>query len=97
MGTILPGTLKRCSLCQVEIRGLAGGQEQVIFSQGAPGTRAKLWARVCQYVKEPQRCLNQDVTQRGAVQVDDFYGEPPSFGPFDGAGAVGAGEPPASS
>lgn len=96
MATIPPGTLKRCSLCRVEIRGLAGGREEVVFSQGAPGTRAKLWARVCQFVKEPQHCLNQDAAVRGAVQVDDFYGEPPSFGPFEGAGAAGAGQEPPS-
>ena len=55
MVSIPPGSRRRCSLCQVEIQGMAGGNDQVLFSQGAPGTRAKLWARVCQYVKEPQQ------------------------------------------
>ncbi|MCP9771146.1 hypothetical protein KBY66_00660 [Synechococcus sp. Tobar12-5m-g] len=88
MASIPPGTLKRCDLCQVEIRGMAGGQDQVIFSQGGPGTRAKLWARVCQFVREPQRCLNQDATLRGQGLPEDFYGEPPSLGAF------GGGSPP---
>ena len=56
---------------------MVGGNDQVLFSQGAPGTRTKLWARVCQYVKEPQRCINQDAGLRGEAGVDDFYGEAP--------------------
>ncbi len=83
MASIPPGTRVRCALCQVEIQGMVGGKDQVIFSQGAPGTRAKLWARVCQYVREPQRCLNQDQALRGEVGADDFYGEAPSLGLFD--------------
>ena len=63
---------------------MAGGQDQVIFSQGSPGTRAKLWARVCQFVREPHRCLNQDAELRGQGEPDDFYGEPPSLGAFGG-------------
>jgi hypothetical protein len=94
MASIPPGTLKRCDLCQVEIRGMAGGQDQVIFSQGRPGTRAKLWARVCQFVKEPQRCLNQDAELRGEGQPDDCYGEPPSLGLFGGWGGEPMGLPP---
>ncbi len=62
---------------------MVGGKDRVLFSQGAAGTRAKLWARVCQYVKEPQRCLNQDPVLRGEVDPDDFYGEAPSLGIFD--------------
>jgi hypothetical protein len=90
MASIPPGTLKRCDLCRVEIRGMVGGIDQVVFSQGAPGSRAKLWARVCQFVKEPQRCINQEASLRGEVAAEDFYGEPPSLGPF---GAPSGGDP----
>ncbi len=96
MASIPPGTRVRCSLCQVEILGMVGGQDRVLFSQGAPGTRAKLWARVCQYVREPQRCLNQDAALRGEVEADDYYGEAPSLGMFDtpqGGGLASGGLP----
>jgi hypothetical protein len=83
MASIPPGTRVRCSLCQVEIEGMVGGVDRVLFSQGPAGTRAKLWARVCQYVREPQRCLNQDPALRGEVVADDFYGEAPSLGMFE--------------
>lgn len=93
MASIPPGTRVRCALCQVEIQGMVGGNDQVLFSQGAPGTRAKLWARVCQYVKEPQRCINQDAGLRGEAGVNDFYGEAPSLGLFDGAPSASLGTP----
>ncbi|MCP9885173.1 hypothetical protein KBY97_08560 [Synechococcus sp. ATX 2A4] len=93
MASIPPGTRVRCALCQVEIQGMVGGNDQVLFSQGAPGTRAKLWARVCQYVKEPQRCINQDAGLRGEAGVDDFYGEAPSLGLFGGAPSASLGTP----
>ncbi|WP_293090315.1 hypothetical protein [Okeania sp. SIO3B5] len=34
-----------CPVCLVKI---VGG-DRVLFSSGPPGTKAKLWARVCQY------------------------------------------------
>lgn len=80
MATIPPGSRRRCSLCQVEIQGMVGGKDLVLFSQGAPGTRAKLWARVCQYLKtdeQRRQCLNQDLTQVGEVVSTDFYAEAP--------------------
>jgi hypothetical protein len=80
----------------VEILGMVGGQDRVLFSQGAPATRAKLWARVCQYVKEPQRCINQDAALRGDVVRDDYYGEAPALNLLDalpGGGAPAAGGP----
>ena len=49
---------------------------------GAPGTRAKLWARVCQYLRTPEQtaaCLNQDVSLRGEVTASDHYAEAPSL------------------
>lgn len=80
MAAIPPGTRQRCSLCQVEIQGLAGGGDLVYFSQGAPATRSKLWARVCQYLRTDEQkaqCLNQDPSQRGETQPGDGYSEPP--------------------
>lgn len=59
---------------------MAGGKDLVLFSQGAPGTRAKLWARVCQYLRTPQQCaqcLNQDPALRGEVSSSDYYAEAP--------------------
>lgn len=61
---------------------MAGGGDLVYFSQGAPGTRAKLWARVCQYLRTPEQCaqcINQDLTLRGELTSGDYYAEAPSF------------------
>jgi hypothetical protein len=80
MPSIPPGARQRCKLCQVEIQGMVGGKDLVHFSQGAPGTRAKLWARVCQYLHTPEQCgqcLNQDQTLRGPVSSNDYYAEAP--------------------
>jgi hypothetical protein len=80
MPAIPPGSRQRCHLCKVEIQGMVGGADLVHFSQGAPGTRAKLWARVCQYLRTPEQCgqcLNQDPSQRGTVQTSDYYAEAP--------------------
>jgi hypothetical protein len=82
MVAVPPGERRRCRLCQVEIQGMAGGKDLVMFSQGAPGSRAKLWARVCQYLRTPEQCsqcLNQDVGLRGTVQPSDYYAEAPAF------------------
>ncbi len=80
MPAIPPGTRQRCALCQVEIQGMTGGADLVHFSNGAPGTRAKLWARVCQYLRSPEQCaqcLNQDPSLRGQVTANDYYAEAP--------------------
>ncbi|MBW4651048.1 MAG: hypothetical protein KME06_20520 [Kastovskya adunca ATA6-11-RM4] len=55
-----------CPACGVKIVG----EDTVIFSSGSPGTKARLWARVCQYAKKPG-CINQD--QSGEIQQDDYY------------------------
>lgn len=99
MPSIPPGTRQRCSLCQVEIQGLVGGRDLVHFSQGEPGSRAKLWARVCQYLRSPEQCaqcLNQDPSLRGAVSAADYYAEAPVLDLGSGRGA-GLGEPEAGS
>lgn len=59
---------------------MVGGNDLVHFSQGGPGTRAKLWARVCQYLRTDEQkgqCLNQDASQRGTVQPSDYFAEAP--------------------
>lgn len=73
---------------------MAGGNDLVHFSQGAPGTRAKLWARVCQYLRsDAQRaqCLNQDASQRGTVVQSDYYAEAPVIDLGGAMGQAGAG------
>ncbi len=80
MASIPPGSRRRCNLCQVEIQGMVGGNDLVHFSQGAPGSRAKLWARVCQYLRSPEQrtqCINQDPALRGEVTSSDYYAEAP--------------------
>ena len=80
MAAIPPGERRRCTLCQVEIQGMVGGADMVHFSQGGPGTRAKLWARVCQYLRSDEQkaqCINLDPSLRGTVVQSDFYAEAP--------------------
>jgi hypothetical protein len=45
---------------------------KVIFSCGPSGTRARLWARVCQFNKQPG-CINQDDFKIGDVKELDYY------------------------
>lgn len=95
MPSIPPGSRQRCTVCQVEIQGVVGGKDLVHFSQGAPGTRAKLWARVCQYLQTPEKCalcLNQDPQLRGEVNKSDYYAEAPEVdltGPLGGMSSGG--------
>ena len=60
--------LEVCSVCGVKI---AGG-DQVLFSHGDPASRARLYARVCQYVQEPD-CINQNPEEIGVVSPRDHY------------------------
>ena len=67
---------ERCPLCDVEIQGQGGPSDQVIFSRGTPGSRSKLWARVCQYLKsDAQRseCINQNSELRGDCRPGDGF------------------------
>lgn len=48
--------VKMCPVCGVKIVSLIGG-DRVLFSVGPLGTRASLWARVCQYTQKPG-CIN---------------------------------------
>ena len=59
-----------CPVCQVQIKN----DREVIFSSGKPGDRAKLWARVCQYVVDKREgCINQDADKIGAIKQTDGY------------------------
>lgn len=55
--------------------GAAGG-DRVIFSTGPQGSRAKLWARVCQYNKKPG-CINEQ-GKNETIGADDYYKDAPS-------------------
>jgi hypothetical protein len=60
--------LQVCPVCQVSITD----DGQVNFSTGNPGTRARLYARVCQYTQQPG-CINQDPHLVGEVtRIDGF-------------------------
>ena len=70
--------LERCPLCDVEIQGQGGPSDQVIFSRGTPGSRSKLWARVCQYLKsdaQRSQCINQNPELRGDCRPGDGFEE----------------------
>jgi hypothetical protein len=43
-----------------------------LFSSGPPGTRSRLSARVCQFVKK-NGCINQDPNLIGDIKADDYY------------------------
>lgn len=60
-----------CPVCQVKISPGPGG-DRVEFSIGPAGTRAKLWARVCQFVDKPA-CINRDRGAIGNVDAQDYY------------------------
>lgn len=48
-----------CPVCGVKILvGIVGG-DRVLFSAYPPGTRSRLYARVCRYVDKPG-CINKD-------------------------------------
>lgn len=75
MSTSIPQT---CPICGVKIEPAAAG-DRVMFSSGAPGTRAKLWARVCRYVEKPG-CINQNRDEVGEVKPSDYYHPDPLSG-----------------
>lgn len=58
-----------CSLCNVRI----DQQDTVHFSFGKPGSRKRLYARVCRHVND-YRCINADENKIGAITADDHYG-----------------------
>lgn len=60
-----------CPVCGVKILAAISG-DKVLFSVGAPGTRATLWARVCQYSKKPG-CINKNKEAIGDIRPRDYY------------------------
>lgn len=61
-------TFERCPACGVEIEN----GSKVNFSFGPPGTRARLYARVCRTAKIPG-CINQDPEKIGEIVANDYY------------------------
>lgn len=60
--------IQTCPVCGVKIEG----EDRVLFSTGASGTRARLWARVCNYVQKGD-CINQNPSLIGSVSTNDYY------------------------
>ncbi|MGK7946071.1 MAG: hypothetical protein AB4058_16545 [Microcystaceae cyanobacterium] len=60
--------IETCPVCGVKIED----GDKVIFSSGPVGTRARLWARVCNYVEKPD-CINKDKDTIGQVGDNDYY------------------------
>ncbi|MDY6782688.1 MAG: hypothetical protein SW833_09115 [Cyanobacteriota bacterium] len=59
-----------CPVCRVSIVN-----DVVHFSNGNPGTRARLYARVCQYVNQ-KGCINQDADKIGELDPKDGFAVP---------------------
>lgn len=57
-----------CPVCGVKIEN----GDKVIFSTGNPGSRARLFARVCNYVQKPE-CINQNQEKIGVISNNDYY------------------------
>nr|AUG32249.1 hypothetical protein PLO_250 [Paulinella longichromatophora] len=80
MNNTSSGSRQRCEICKVEIEHTLDNQDLVHFSRGNTGGRAKLWARVCQYLRTDEQCdqcLNQDANLRGEVTETDYYADAP--------------------
>ena len=60
--------LQVCPICSVSITE----DGQVNFSNGNPGTRARLYARVCQYTQK-SGCINQEPELIGELTTQDRY------------------------
>jgi len=61
-------TFEKCPVCSVQIENDA----KVNFSYGKSGTRSRLWARVCQFTKNPD-CINQCEGKIGDIKDNDYY------------------------
>ncbi|MBD2653215.1 hypothetical protein IQ225_02505 [Synechocystis salina LEGE 06155] len=57
-----------CPVCGVTIEN----GSKVVFSSGPAGTRARLWARVCNFARNTS-CINQDEAAIGNVSSQDYY------------------------
>lgn len=63
---------QNCPVCGVIIEEDGSGFP-VKFAEGTPGTRSRLYARVCQYTKD-SRCINKDKNILTIVP-SDYYSE----------------------
>lgn len=62
-----------CPVCGVKILKVPGlGKDKVMFSIGPSGTRAILWARVCQYTQKPG-CINRDRDAIGDTKPGGYH------------------------
>ncbi|MGB3573637.1 MAG: hypothetical protein WA783_04590 [Phormidesmis sp.] len=64
-----------CPICGVTVVPGGAAGDRVIFSTGPQGTRAKLWARVCQYNKKVG-CINEQ-GKNESISADDYYKDAP--------------------
>ena len=60
-------SLQICPVCSVKIES----GKKVLFSHGKPGTRERLYARVCQYAKK-NGCINTSV-DAATITDEDRY------------------------
>ena len=58
-----------CSVCQVRIERSTG---LVYFSHGKPGNTDRLAARVCQFAKNKQDCINKNY-DLNSIPRHEFY------------------------
>ncbi len=65
---IKPEITSSCTICGISITDSG----QVNFSHGSPGTRARLYVRVCQYTQKPG-CINQKPELIGEVNPSDEF------------------------
>lgn len=66
-----PPRTESCPVCSVKILvGVVGG-DRVLFSAGPPGTRAKLYERVCRHV-DKAGCINRQGAS-ASLKTDSYY------------------------
>lgn len=66
-----------CPICSVSITLGTPDGDRVLFSTGPAGTRAKLWARVCQFNKK-SGCINQEGKDETITDADYYKPDAPS-------------------
>lgn len=65
----VPKNCQTCRVCSVKI----DAEGTVHFSFGKPGSRERLYARVCQFVEGNDGCIN-DADSLKPITPDDAYG-----------------------
>ena len=63
-----PKNLQICPVCGVSINE----DGQVNFAAGSPGTRSRLYARVCHYAQKPG-CINSESQLRDELTPEDGF------------------------